>query len=355
MKNFVATQLFAWLMLGLAGCSQNSSRGERDMNKPHCTRLMDKSPGWSMTFAPDGARMFFTGQFEGHIGAWDLKNGKQVSNLGDKHYRGTFFRFADRGQTILSGGNGQIMRWSVQGDQTVCKKCHEFPEDVDKYSTVIGLSADGNKAILESKTAPMKIWSWDLPNQRTELIYDAAKSPVFGNHRNACAFSSTVSPDQKRIALIMDVRFVVIDDSGKELSVSKQDGDYVRDLILYTPDGQLLSFDDRITLHKTDSAEAEKQSEVYRDANGKILIIRTGSISADGRYFAGGMSWANCKPGYVVLWDIKNWKQLAFFQASDGNLARVQISPDGSTIATDGSDDIVNLWDIKDLIEAAKK
>jgi hypothetical protein len=39
------------------------------MTSPTGKVLMEKSPGLSATFARDGKSVFFTGKFEGHVGA----------------------------------------------------------------------------------------------------------------------------------------------------------------------------------------------------------------------------------------------------------------------------------------------
>lgn len=352
----ILSMIGAWAIMN-ASCEQLSHNKENDMNTPAQVVLEEK--GWALAFAPDGKRLFMKGDFDGRIGAWDVKTRKRVLNFHEANDRGGKLTISADGKTLVSGGSGGIfIRWQILEDgDTKQLDWMEFPHGGKSSTQLVGTSIDGGKLLVRTKPSPPGktiFWMWDVKTKRVIPVYDPSESTEFGGLRSPLITDAASSPDLKQVAFLMDVRLAVIDSAGKSLSVTMQGPENARNLLLYSPDGRLFSFDDRIILHAKDNVDIDQQSEPYRDTNGNILIIRTGNFSADSRLFAGGMSWANMKPGYVVVWDTKAWKQIALFKASDRNLTSVCLSPDGHTVATADEDNVVSLWDMSDFIDLKK-
>jgi WD40 repeat protein len=78
-----------------------------------------------------------------------------------------------------------------------------------------------------------------------------------------------------------------------------------------------------------------------------VLPAPKGSLlafSADGRSLASAPGTFDS--GNVIVWDIPTWKVRTIFEARDGPVRGLALSPDGGVLATQHAFGVVNLWDV---------
>ncbi|MFT5050566.1 MAG: serine/threonine protein kinase/WD40 repeat protein [Chlamydiales bacterium] len=113
----------------------------------------------------------------------------------------------------------------------------------------------------------------------------------------------------------------------------------------FTP-GAVLSADGRL-LARADGGDRLKTNAVVRDlATGETVLEVEGdfwsvALSPDGTLLAAGHG----DPGHVEIWSLADKRKLADLPPHGSNAYSVEFHPDGTRLATGGSDNTIRLWD----------
>jgi WD40 repeat protein len=168
-----------------------------------------------------------------------------------------------------------------------------------------------------------------------------------GDYRGSVSFR----PDGEQFATIVDNTIVVLDSSsGKTVNTFKEAGQLIKSVI-WRPDDQKLLFStlDGIREQKTvrlwDALSAEQLATPLENSP---------EISALSFNASGSLVAVAQKAGQVSLWYSEGTK-MTTFQAQDGEIAALSLSPDSSALATVGEDGTAKLWKIGDLDDLLKQ
>jgi WD40 repeat protein len=129
---------------------------------------------------------------------------------------------------------------------------------------------------------------------------------------------------------------------GKQLSSFEVKGTYMYDTVL-SPDGSLLAWDDGRRDRVVHVWDCQAGKEVARFANEKCALVRL-AFSPDSKYLATGGSMKRL----VNIWDVKTKKLVRRLDGEgEKGIYALAFAPDGSILAS-GEHQTVSFWDVKE-------
>lgn len=291
-----------------------------------------EAPVESLLFSPDGNYLASLGA-DKMIRLWRLADGKQIAGMKSEGYWQRALAFSAESKTLATPGIGSEIRlW-------------EIPSGKEKIRTSPGLVVEA---------CPVGFF----PDGKTLL----ARGNGIGKGENGLCFWDVLKGEQNRPFIPEKESCLTLSRNGKFLGAGRQDqGLHVLDLesgkkvvdlpppppilgqvyawhpVAFSTDGKLLG-----------SADAYGNISVYESASWeKVLSIKTGedgasssiAISPDNKLLAKGNSWK------LSLWNLSTG-ELLLSMKHPNHVWRVCFSPDGKTLATGSSDNIIRLVDV---------
>ena len=243
--------------------------------------------------------------------------------------------------------------------------------------TAVAFRPDGKVFISGDANGALKIWNAEVHPEVVRLPSAAAATKVaFGRDgryvavaRKALSWTAlrgAVSMrDQQGRPISSDPRtpgtieFSDINNGQKVLTLTAGPGDVLG--LCMDPEGKWVAGggdDARLRVWNLDNARLQTETEMP----GRILSL---AVSSDGQQIAigcadpetatrpipepvAGNSSDAAKPsGMVVIWNVQDGVEAGRWPAHQGDVLSVAFSPDGSTLATSGSDRLLHLWSIE--------
>jgi WD40 repeat protein/serine/threonine protein kinase len=243
--------------------------------------------------------------------------------------------------------------------------------------TAVAFRPDGKIFISGDAEGALKIWNAEVHPEVVRLPSAAAATKVaFGRDgRYVAVARKALSWTELRGAVSMQdqqgrpissdprtpgtIEISDINNGQKLLTLTAGPGDVLG--LCMDPEGKWLAGggdDARLRVWNLDNARVQTETEMP----GRILSL---AVSADGRQIAvacansasaprpipeseAGNSSDAAKPsGMVVIWNTQDGVAAGSWPAHQGDVLSVAFSPDGSTLATSGSDRLVHLWSIE--------
>lgn len=305
---------------------------------------------WCLSFSPDGRILAVS---EGKsIGLWDPVSGNRLGVLRGFPATVNCLAFSSDSKTLANG---------------------TYPPENSTNNHAV------EKGVVEI---------WDIATAQRRAHWPVpVKAPDFSVR--AIAFS----PDGTMLAVAYGSHF--LSPKGNEIKVFKtRTGDEVALLkghtdaisaVLWTPDSKtLVSASDTDRICFWDTATWRERLTV-----GQRVSARTLAMTADGKVLATGGGWdssvrlwdvptgteigvlrwsgksfvdalafspngallASSERRIVRLWDVANKKQITYVKGHPNAITALGFSPDGKTLACNGPDDTIVLWDLSALVE----
>src|SRR5262249_21386327 len=133
-------------------------------------------------------------------------------------------------------------------------------------------------------------------------------------------------------------------ESGQPLRTLKG-ADSLGTVMAYSLDGKMLAISDRNELQLRDARSLEIITNLrYQPPFGTPYTFRVLSVA-----FSTNLVAAGYRSGEVKLWDLATWSELNSWKAHANFLIALAFSPDGSVLATGGSDRRVLLWNVRTM------
>jgi WD40 repeat protein len=300
-------------------------------------------------FSPDG-RTLLAGDADGEVDTWEAATGRQTATA---RLDSAVFavRYTRTGQRITGTADSTFTvtsaRAGVARPRTVRVSGREFRGAlaVSPDGTMFAAAHQGPLPTLGG--ADHKVYVWDVATLERRAVLDLGdKSPYDltfspdGRRLVALASSegdSTVGSDRDGANSANLVTWRVPDFDGEEQVALDENS---LSTLEFTPDGKsMLTAGTEGVIQVRDPVTGEVRDEFGSHSS----TVREIAISPDGRTVAS----ITVEDPVVRLWDIPGRKLLAVLTGHGGSLNRVVFSPDGTVLASGGTDTDVGVWQLE--------
>lgn len=319
-----------------------------------------------LAFSPDG-RTLATGDQGGALTLWGIADGRpQAPRAAFAHPRGVRgVEFLAGGDRLVTAAGDKAYLWAVDKPEAPLR---EFVHGSEILGA-LALSRDGRRLATagagdrDGKGRVIKLWDIDGLAAEPVATFDAAGAWVMGLafSPDGCALA-TACVERGKERTSSSIRNVATGDAILQLPLRE-----ASDAVAFSPDGSTLvtaSRDARIRVWqlagesmcsgwcKPAPAAAVRDADVAAGTGGpvwnaRILAghgdrVRNIDISPDGSRIASAGGDAAAK-----IWDVATGENLLTLVGHESYVEAARFSPDGHTVATASRDGTVKLWNIE--------
>jgi WD40 repeat protein len=304
----------------------------------------DTSQTMAMAFSPDG-KTLLTGAVHETATLWDFADRKprRIQRIEGSSVNAV--AFARDGKTFWTGDNhGQISAWDTEsGDLRGHLESH-----TSNISTM-ALSADGK--ILASAGLDRGIRLWDTATGKLQGILKGMKKAVHSLGFSPDGALIAAAGWQESTVRVWDVKSNTLRWTLPMPAAPDRVGDTF-ERVAFSPDGKQLFTTAYRAILTWDAPPAGRQFMPYQPPRSQALArlgehadaVRILRFAPDGRTL---ISWADDQ--VVKLWDVAQRHERATIGGGSDRMYSVDVSPDGTTLATGSSPSKtadVRLWDL---------
>lgn len=269
-------------------------------------------------FGPDGKNLA-TGDFDGTVKIWEVATGEEISTLSDYTSPILSIEFNPNGTHLAASSTRKLIVWDiVTGEKDLV---------VDKGAS-IAYSPDGKQLALATVFGSLEVISVETGEQNWQVI----------GHPNTITWVS-FSPDGAQIASSSyDGTAKVWDSASGELLITLAGHAGEVGSLDFSPDGKSMvtsGFDHTVRIW---DISPEGSKEIVTVAGRQFRAVNFGPD--DQRIVT-----ASHEDGIVQVWDVESGQEILQINAHDGRVFEAVFSPDGTRIATCGTDNMVKIWD----------
>jgi WD40 repeat protein len=294
-------------------------------------------PVRSVAFSPDG-RILASGSEDHNIIIWDVETRKPISTLlSQQAGKVSGVVFSPDGKILASGSDdGTIVLWDVTTEKPISN-----PLKNPNFISNIAFSADGKTLASVGYHA---IILWDITTQQPvgQPIDDQGITDQQSDGFIPSIEHVAFSPTGKILAFCNNVDTIILWDFAAQQSLGKIIAEHGLVSMAFSPDGKILvSGGDDGTITLWDVATQRPIGQPLLDqsiVSSMAPYVESVAFSPDGKLLATGY------PFEIILWDIETRQPIGRpFPLGARTLA---FSPDSKTLASDGMNNSITLWDI---------
>jgi WD40 repeat protein len=275
-----------------------------------------------VAFSPDGTRLA-SGSEDRTVKVWDIHTGKELDTLEGPTGAVHSVTFSPNGTWLAAAGDkGSV--WDAVTFKLV---------GAIDGSAAVAFSPDGTRLALGS-WAPRTVTVWDAaPNQLGKASMPLLRLSGHLSQIHGVAFS----PDGKLLASASLDGMVKVWNAatGMEVRTLKGHANGVK-RVEFSPDGTRLASAGQDGTVKLWDTTTDPEALTLEDGRGMV------AFSSDGTQLA----WVR-KDGRVSLADATTGQERGTLQGPTNRRSNVTFSPDGSLLASGGSDQTVRIWEVK--------
>jgi RNA polymerase sigma factor (sigma-70 family) len=287
----------------------------------------------SIHFSPDGRRLVSGASYTDNIvRIWEPLVGKETAQLRGHQEGIEVVAYAPDGKRIATASqDGSVRLWDTATGREVRRL-----EAKDGMVYAMAFAPDGRTIASGGRRKAIHLWDVATGQERR----------AFGN-RGEMTLRLAFSPDGKMLATR---RF-------KEKDIQLWDvakGEPIRQLagpragcpsLAFSPDGKTLAAGgDDATVHFWDVVSGEKLRTLAIPLQpGDVKRVLSIALSPDGRSLAAGYGEGDCT---VRLWELASGQERLRFEGHCGAIGSLAFSPDGTLLASGGTDRIIMVWDV---------
>jgi WD40 repeat protein len=269
-------------------------------------------------------RVAVTGSKDGTLRAWELEDGREIRQLGDRTYWVTAVGLSpDRGHALSASLDNTVKVWDLSAP------AEQHPEGIHEDSVQgIVISPDGDYVLSAADNRTMKQWSLrDGALTRTE---------VHGGPSRALAVC-TARPWAVSFYRDSVLKLWNLDD-GEALQVLEGDHGGVHDLAVSARGERAISGNDDGTVTVWDLATGRIELRSENVAGG----VRAVAIASDGRTAISATA-----KGVVTVWDLDEGRMYRSYPMHEGFITSVALLPGERSALSASHDGTLRCWNLE--------
>jgi WD40 repeat protein len=276
----------------------------------------------AIAVSQDG-RVAVTGSEDGTLRAWDLEDGSEIRQLGDRTYWVTAVGLTpDKGHALSASLDNTVKVWDLSAPP------EQHPEGIHEDSVQgIAISPDGGHVLSAANDRVMKQWSMrDGAPTRTEVHGGPSKALA------ACAARPwAVSFYRDSVLKLWNL------DDGTVLQTLEGDHGSVHDLAVSARGERAIAGNDDGTVTVWDLATGRVELR-SKDVAGAVWAV---AIAGDGRTAISGTV-----KGMVIVWDLDEDRMHRSYPMHQGLITAVALVPGKRAALSASHDGTLRCWDL---------
>lgn len=322
------------------------------------TQYMDRNVfhQGSLAFSPDGIKLASIG-WNGKVDLWEVQTGRQLKSLPGHSRAVRSVAFSPDGKKLATASDDDTIKvWDVVTNQELYTHSNP-PNSQSRGFDSVGFSQDGKMLVGSTNDGLLLFWNGETGAENKNLIGGHSS---WHNHPSYSPRSIAFSSDKKTFfqtivhgPLDWTVRAWDVASGLEILPALSQEGNYwdlKASAIALIPDAKILAIasgsSERGVLIKVWNTETGAEGTTF---GSYTKPVRSLALSADGKRLASG-TW----DGMVKLWDLSSDSELVTLNGrlhaerpgGHYRVSSVAFSPDNHKLASGIFDGTVVLWDV---------